>query len=141
MARPLYETAADLSREAKVMHTAAEKWQCDYLKLPLSYRLDFALIRNNRLVALAEIRVRNVTASKYPTIIFSVNKRAKANQLSDQIKVPSFFVVKYDDEIRYIDFAETPDEFQVGGRTGANRRDQADVELVGHYDVDRMMIL
>ena len=141
MARPLYETEADLSREARVMHTAAEKWNCDYLKLPLSYRLDFALIRSNRLVALAEIRVRNVKAETYPTIIFSVNKRAKANQLSDQTKVPSFFVVKYDDEIRYIDFAETPDDFQVGGRTGANRRDQADVELVGHYNVSRMKVL
>ena len=138
MGRPLYETDADLSREAVVMKLAATKWNCDYLKLPLSYRLDFALIRRNKLVALAEIRVRNVKAETYPTIIFSVNKRAKANQLSDQTKVPSFFVVKYDDEIRYIDFAETPDEFQVGGRTGANRRDQADVELVGHYDVSRM---
>ena len=138
MGRPLYETDADLSREAVVMKLAATKWNCDYLKLPLSYRLDFALIRRNKLVALAEIRVRNVKAETYPTIIFSVNKRAKANQLSDQTKVPSFFVVQYDDEIRYIDFAETPDEFQVGGRTGANRRDQADVELVGHYDVARM---
>ncbi len=138
MGRPLYETDADLSREAVVMKLAATKWNCDYLKLPLSYRLDFALIRRNKLVALAEIRVRNVKAETYPTIIFSVNKRAKANQLSDQTKVPSFFVVQYDDEIRYIDFAETPDEFQVGGRTGANRRDQADVELVGHYDVSRM---
>jgi hypothetical protein len=55
--------------------------------------------------------------------------------------VPSFFVVKYDDEIRYIDFAETPDDFQVGGRTRANRRDQADVELVGHYNVSRMKVL
>jgi len=138
LARPLYETDADLSREAKVMQTAAEKWNCDYMKLPLSYRLDFALVRRNKLVALAEIRVRNVKAETYPTIIFSVNKRAKANELSDQTKVPSFFVVQYDDEIRYIDFAETPDEFQVGGRTGSNRRDQADVELVGHYDVSRM---
>tara|TARA_R110000744_G_scaffold342627_3_gene447843 strand:+ start:316 stop:741 length:426 start_codon:yes stop_codon:yes gene_type:complete len=138
MGRPLYETDADLSREAVVMKLAATKWNCDYLKLPLSYRLDFALIRRNKLVALAEIRVRNVKAETYPTIIFSVNKRAKANQLSEQTKVPSFFVVQYDDEIRYIDFAETPDEFQVGGRTGANRRDQADVELVGHYDVARM---
>jgi hypothetical protein len=138
MGRPLYETDADLSREAVVMKLAATKWNCDYLKLPLSYRLDFALIRRNKLVALAEIRVRNVKAETYPTIIFSVNKRAKANQLSEQTKVPSFFVVQYDDEIRYIDFAETPDEFQVGGRTGANRRDQADVELVGHYDVSRM---
>lgn len=120
------------------MQTAAEKWNCDYMKLPLSYRLDFALVRRNKLVALAEIRVRNVKAETYPTIIFSVNKRAKANELSDQTKVPSFFVVQYDDEIRYIDFAETPDEFQVGGRTGSNRRDQADVELVGHYDVGRM---
>jgi len=120
------------------MQTAAEKWNCDYMKLPLSYRLDFALVRRNKLVALAEIRVRNVKAETYPTIIFSVNKRAKANELSDQTKVPSFFVVQYDDEIRYIDFAETPDEFQVGGRTGANRRDQADVELVGHYEVSRM---
>ena len=138
MGRPLYETDADLSREAVVMKLAATKWNCDYLKLPLSYRLDFALIRRNKLVALAEIRVRNVKAETYPTIIFSVNKRAKANQLSEQTKVPSFFVVQYDDEIRYIDFAETPDEIQVGGRTGANRRDQADVELVGHYDVARM---
>jgi hypothetical protein len=103
MGRPLYETDADLSREAVVMKLAATKWNCDYLKLPLSYRLDFALIRRNKLVALAEIRVRNVKAETYPTIIFSVNKRAKANQLSDQTKVPSFFVVQYDDEIRYIE--------------------------------------
>lgn len=138
MARPLYETEADLSREARVMQTAAERWECDYLKLPLSYRLDYALLRDERLVALAEIRVRFVPVSKYPTIIFSVMKRATANLLSEQLYVPSFFVVKYDDEIRYIDFRETPDDVTVGGRTGNNRRDHADVELVGHYKTDRL---
>lgn len=138
MARPLYETEDDLSREASVMQTAAEAWKCDYLKLPLSYRLDYALLRDERLVALAEIRVRFVPVRKYPTIIFSVMKRATANWLSEQLYVPSFFVVKYDDEIRYIDFRETPDDVTVGGRTGNNRRDHADVELVGHYQTDRL---
>jgi len=120
------------------MQAVAERWQCDYLKLPLSYRLDFALVRQQKIVALAEIRVRNVRAETYPTIIFSVLKRASANMLSEQIGVPSFFVVQYDDGIRYIDFSEKPDEVSVGGRTGASRRDHADVELVGNYKISRL---
>jgi len=138
LGRPLYETEADLSREAGVMQTAAEAWKCDYLKLPLSYRLDYALLRDERLVALAEIRVRFVSVMQYPTIIFSVMKRATANMLSDQLYVPSLFVVQYDDALRYIDFTETPDDVTVGGRTGQARRDHADVELVGHYRTDRL---
>ena len=138
MGRPLYETAADLSREGKVIAEASGVWRCDYLKLPISYRLDFAMIRANKIVGLTEVRCRNVQLNTYPTIHVSVMKRSAAQLLTSQVKVPSLFLIKYNDCLRYIDFEEEPDYITIGGRTGANRRDADDVELVANYNVKRL---
>jgi len=138
MGRPLYETDADLSREGAVITEASEVWRCDYLKLPISYRLDFAMIRSRKIVGLCEVRCRNVLLNTYSTIHVSVMKRSAAQLLTAQVKVPSLFLIKYQDCMRYIDFAEEPDYISIGGRTRANRRDADDVELVANYSVKRL---
>tara|TARA_R100001440_G_scaffold21949_1_gene35808 strand:+ start:2214 stop:2513 length:300 start_codon:yes stop_codon:yes gene_type:complete len=96
------------------------------------------LIRDNKLKALSEIRVRNFSSDKYETIIVSTMKRLTARSLSRELLVPSFFIVKFDDLIKYIDFDESPDSFEVGGRIGNTRRDADDVEIVCHYKIDRL---
>jgi len=138
MSRQMYETKEDLQRENLIIETVADKWHCKYIKLPIQYRLDFALIRNNKLKALSEIRVRNFSSDKYETIIVSAMKRLTARSLSRELLVPSFFIVKFDDLIKYIDFDESPDSFEVGGRIGNTRRDADDVEIVCHYKIDRL---
>lgn len=139
--RPLYETSEDLSREGEVMSSVAKIWQCDYFKLPLSYRLDFALSRHGRVISLCEVRCRNNSIKKYPTMICSVSKREKALSLSDCTGVTSVFLVQWTDAIGFIDFAVKPDFIAVGGRTGDNRRDYEDVEILCHYSVEHFTLV
>lgn len=138
MSRQMFETKEDLQRENSIIEKVADRWHCKYIKLPIQYRLDFALIRDNKLKAMSEIRVRNFRSDTYKTIIVSAMKRLTARSLSRELLVPSFFVVKFDDCIKYIDFNESPDSFEVGGRTGKTRRDSDDVEIVCHYKIDRL---
>ena len=141
MKRTVYETDSDLEKELELISLVSEKWQCSYFKLPISYRLDFALTRNDRIVSFVEVRCRNNSIDKYSTIVCAVNKRVKALELSAATDVKSIFLVKYTDKIAYIDFAVKPDSISIGGRTGKNRRDYEDVEPICHYSVERLTLI
>jgi hypothetical protein len=59
-----------------------------------------------------------------------------ARRLSEAMKVPCLFVIRYQDDIRFINFAEEPDSVQIGGRK--DRNDTQDIEIVFHYDRKRL---
>lgn len=136
MSKIMYETKQDLQREKRIIEKIANKWNCKYKKLPIQYRLDFALTRDSKIKALVEIRVRKFRSDRYKTIIVSAMKRLTARSLSKELSVPSYFVVKFDDCIKYIDFNELPESFEIGGRSNKTKRSEDDIEIVCHYLVD-----
>ena len=76
MARPLYETKDHLAAELDAMQRFADKYDYRFEKLPLQYRLDFAVFSNlsNRVRGLVEVRCRNISWEKYDTLIMSLKK-------------------------------------------------------------------
>ena len=132
----LWETQDDLDREAAVVAVYAKIKGCEYEKLPIQYKADYAFLRDEDLKALVEIRCRNVSHDKYDTIMLSLLKWHDVNAMARAINVPAMFVVRYTDGIYSIPLREMPDEITMGGR--ALMRDARDRELVVHYKVDRM---
>lgn len=132
----LWETADDLKREADVVALYAQYKNCDYEKLPIAYKADYAFLRDGEIVAFIEIRCRNVAHDEYPTIMLSLLKWHDVNAMAKAAGVPAMFVVRYTDGVYAIPFREMPDEITMGGR--ALQRDSRDREPVVHYNVSRM---
>lgn len=138
MTRPIYETADHLQTELIIAGIVSKKWKCEAKKLPMSNYLDFALCRRNRIHALIEIRSRTVAESKYKTIFCGLQKALAARELAKACKVPAFFVVKYTNNIKYINFDA---DFIVtyGGRN--QMRDWQDKGLLAEFSVADMVDL
>lgn len=135
--RPFYESDIDRSNEAAAIAVLADLYECSYRKLPISYGLDYALVRpDNSLLAIAEVKCRSNSSQTYPTIFVSALKRMKALELRRALNIPTLFVPVYTDGIFLIDFKEKPDSVTIGGRK--DRGDKADIEPMIHYRTERL---
>jgi hypothetical protein len=102
-------------------------------KLPISYRLDFAMFRDGKLRGFAEVKTRNNRHDSYPTLIISLGKVMAARQLAEVSETRSVLLVQYLDGLYWCNFA-TPFEVTMGGRW--DRGDDDDVEPVAHFPIE-----
>lgn len=132
MGRPTYETSADIDAETEVALLVAERWKATAHKLKKFYSTDWALIRNEVVMAFIEIKCRNNPRDKYPTLILSLDKVISMKNLASVSGKPVFLVVKYTDAICYTQNLR-PESIRLGGRT--DRNDAQDIEPVIHIPV------
>ena len=131
--RPRYERPRDLTNEQRVAARMKERG-IELHKLPMSYRLDFAMFRDSKLRGFAETKARNNRFRSYPTLMISLGKVMAARQLAEISDTRSVFL----DEIVWCDFA-SPFEVAMGGRW--DRGDDDDVEPVAHYRIETFKIV
>jgi len=131
--RPEYESQNDRNNEQAIIAVVESKWHCKAQKLKKRLELDFALIRNGKIVAFAEVKQRNVLHDTYKTFAISLHKWLKAKELSEACKIPVFFVIGYKDGIRWVKHDLTEYEMFMGGRT--DRGDAQDVEPMIHIPI------
>lgn len=130
--RPYYENQRDLSNEHLVATILKEKG-IDLVKMPISYRLDFAMLRKGKVRGFAEVKTRNNRHDKYPTLMISLGKVMAARQLSEATGTRSILLVKFLDGLYWCDFA-SPFNLEIGGRK--DRQDAADIEPVAHFPTE-----
>jgi len=140
MARPIYETAADLANEQSVADII-EADGFELYKLPMRYELDFAVYdftQRKKIVAFAEVKARRVRHDKYPTVMISLSKVLKARQLTEATGLPCYLLLRYLDCLAKLDFAA---EFEVmkGGRS--DRSDPQDADVCAYYQVSDLTIV
>lgn len=131
MSRPLYETQLDKTREAAAIQLAASRWRASPVKLPMQYRIDYALMRDDRIAALAEVKCRDVDASQYPSLMLSLAKWQAGIALAGLLRVPFIIVASYADGARFVKVNELDAAavtFGFGGRN--DRNDEQDMEPV-----------
>jgi hypothetical protein len=136
--RERYESGMDREAEERIIALACKNWKCTSEKMPISYVLDYALIREGGAVALAECKKRNNLMGQYPTIFIATKKLIAAQEFLC-FGLRTYFIVEWSDYTGYIDISEQPDEIQWGGR--GNMRDSADRELMAHYKIERVFKL
>jgi hypothetical protein len=139
MSRPTYETAADLNNEQRVAAILKSKG-FTAVKLPVQYRLDWAIIddETGKISSFGEVKSRTVAMDKYPDAMVSLSKVIKANDISACTNLPCYLIVLYRDALARVDFAS---EFQVrpGGRS--DRNDPQDRDVCAYYPITSFTIV
>jgi hypothetical protein len=128
--RPIYETKDDLGKEATVIQTLQQKWRVNFHKLPIRYHLDYAAVRDGRVVSYVEIKVRKYSMAQIDSFggyMLSVGKLQAAKQLCEISNATFCLAVQCSDGLYWIaikDYAEFP--VVITGRT--DRGDAQDIE-------------
>jgi hypothetical protein len=137
MSRPLYETPENLKREQEVANAIKEKWKCDIRKLPIAYRLDYMILKNNKPVAVLEIKCRN---AMYEEMYLSLHKWMAGKELSRNVGVPFILAYEFKDKgIYWHTVNEEKPELAVGGRT--DRGDWQDIEPMVVFRLSKFTVL
>lgn len=128
--RPLYESEQNRldEREAARKIALRKGWQIQ--KLPMQYRLDYALVDHAKTVkAFLEVKRRHNLRAKYDTFMISLSKYTAALHLTHDTGVPCWFAVQWDDSLELWRVREEMAvQFSVGGRV--DRNDSEDIEPV-----------
>ena len=103
--------------------------------MPRMYHLDFVLQDSvKRLRGFAEIKARNNERDRYTTYMIGISKVMAARKLTEVTKLGCILVVKWEDQIGWINFTDHQ-SFGLGGRT--DRCDSQDIEPVAYFDITR----
>ena len=130
--RVMYETENDLTSEKKVISHVSNSWNVASFKLPISYKLDYAMYREKELLGFAEVKCRTHRFGTFPTYIISLAKVMKAKDLWLYTHRPTILIVSWLDRIGYLDFSSNH-QIKQGGRS--DRNDWQDQEPMCHYDL------
>jgi hypothetical protein len=128
--RPIYETPQDLKNENEVVAYLSAAWGCNFVKLKISYGLDFAIMKDGGLVATSEIKCRNYDSAaidRFGGLMLSASKAHRAAEWMANHGAPLVLAVKLKDGL----FVATIEqwkayELKFTGRT--DRGDWQDVE-------------
>ena len=136
MTRPLYETKADLALEVGAIDEFCQKHSYDYRKLPIQYRLDYAIFKKNerQMCGMIEVKCRKISWSKYNTLILSLQKVMHMKSYSD-FGIRSGILLRNLDGLWLWKFNHNIDRIEWGGRYkgGPSKpRDDQDAEPVVH---------
>lgn len=137
--RLIYENTETRANERETSKRLEEKWSCGLVKLPRHYVMDYAAVRNDKVVSFVEIKCRTNAMEHYPTYMVAAHKPLKANELYMTFRLPSFLVVQWTDALGYVDFQKAGYDLRIGGRK--DRNDPADQEPVLHIPVERFDVV
>ncbi len=139
----MWENEDDRGRERAAFGFIQEKTGATLVKLPKTYTVDFAALRDGKVVSFGEYKYRNMAWGDYKTIVLSLKKFLAATQLYETTMYRTYFYVEdKNGDIRYVDITTAsrlngaPRTVTVGGRTKLTR-DFNDIEPVCHIPVNQ----
>lgn len=137
--RPLYETEADVSREAKVAHWLARRWKRQAVQLPKRYAVDYALVDpDGELTDWLEVKCRTNPMAQYPTYMLSAEKYWGMVRLQEASNRPVRLVVRWTDAVGVLS-VPCGHQLSFGGRV--DRGDRQDREPVVLFPIDSFEIV
>ena len=136
--RPMYENANDLRSEKNLISYVSDCWNVASYKLPMSYKIDYVMYRNESLVGFAEVKVRTHTFGTFPTYIISLAKVMEARRLARETNTKSILIVSWTDRTGYLDFF-SHHQIRHGGRS--DRNDWQDQEPMCHFDLKHFKVI
>lgn len=138
--RPFYETQEDLSREREVADEIARVWKCKVRKMPVSYRVDYALFSVNTLLAWLEIKCRRNAMKAYDTYMISADKIMSGLDLAHHANAPFLLVVKWSDGIGYTKITKLSD-YKIEFKGRDDRNDPNDMEPVAMIPIENFELI
>ncbi len=139
MSRPFYESMEDTLAEMSVAKIASARWDCKLEKLKRAYPVDFAVVKNGKIVSFAEVKCRKYDMSKLDSMsgfMLSLHKWIAAKSLCRETGLPFILLVKANDGIWFMKTDMfVNDGIVIGGRH--DRGDDQDVEPVVLLKADK----
>ena len=133
MIRPTYETEKDIRSEKDVAVLLKETHKLDCFKMPISYRIDWAVFTWGKLLGFMELKVRNVSRNQYPTLMLSLGKCVTGCNLAQFTNTAFWGAVKWTDSFGICRVGQPFENMGIGGRT--DRGDAADIEPVVYLPI------
>lgn len=135
---PRYETKEDLTNEESVAKIFCLNMNCTYKKVKEidDYSPDVTFWRDEKRVAVGEIKVRTNVRNFYPTYLISANKINSVNERWSP--TPFFLIVRWTDQICWVkvdDDSIRGWQIRMGGRE--DRNNPKDKELCYLIPVDQ----
>lgn len=133
MARPRYETDADLAREKAAVAVLCDALGCGAVKLPLASRADALLHHDGEAKTIVEFKYRRTRRGAYPTYMIG---RGKYDALCawTSLGFKAALLVEWADQLAYV---MVPIEHDTGEGGRTDRGDEHDIEEVVFIDVDK----
>lgn len=131
--RPFYEIEADLDNERDIIQALHLPKDITFEKLPISYKLDYAVIKDDKIAAFAEIKARKNTMGAYGTYMIALSKYLTAKEYLNTLGLHTYLIVRWTDVIGKVllsDFDKSQIRVKLGGRK--DRNDWQDIEPVVH---------
>lgn len=126
----LYETDEDRANQRRVADALAAHWRCGVMKMPERHAVDYLFGDDNGAMWI-EIKKRNVTSTKYKTLMIDKKKLEAGLAHSDGTGFPFGLVVHWNDGVFFVRVDNLHRYFiDLGGR--ADRADANDTDIVVH---------
>ena len=135
--RKQYETAADRAKEQALANAFAEHGY-DFYKLPMQYRLDFVVFKDNKAKAFIEVKHRNVRLLQYDTAMVSLSKLIQARLLTQHTGLPAYLLNVYMDNIARFDFAG---DYKLGKGGRSDRGDAQDADICAYFPIQAALVV
>lgn len=132
--RPIYESPADLQNEKDIVEKLTQMWGISFHKLPMSYHIDWLMVKDKQARGFAELKCRNNDRRKYPTFMISLAKWMRGKELAHELSTSFIIIVKWTDGIYFHKAGTYPITYGFGGRS--DRGDSQDMEPVVYIDTD-----
>lgn len=101
----LFRSKQDAVTESQVAKELARAWDCTVRSFGGKDHIDYYALRDGLTVAWIELKARQMPSTRYATVYFAFRKWIALQLATVGTGIPSFFVVRFEDEIRYIDVA------------------------------------
>lgn len=125
----IYQTQKDLDWQTDVANLLLTKYRCTLHSFAKLDPVDGWVEKDDRTVAIVEIKRRYVNRDTYPSIWISTRKRDALIDIAKGFPdARPLFIVYYDDSVCYIDVRNSGDMIVQGGRT--DRGAVNDIEMM-----------
>ena len=127
--RTQYETSEDLKNENRARTQIERDWGVRLHKLPIAYKLDWVVCRDESIVGWGEFKKRKISINKYNTIMLSSMKVKEMVSYATVVGKAMFFV-EFEEGLYFTEISPSDSRQGMwGGRTW-QRRDNQDEEPV-----------
>lgn len=135
MSRPLYQTSESLARETEFARELSRLWGCRFEKLPIAYKVDFLMFRNDEPRAWCEVKCREYEMDQLEIMggfMLSLAKWMEGKRLHEMTGLPFIVALQLPDGIWY----HKPTDFKYDGLKIGGRKDRGDWQ-----DVEPVILL
>ena len=133
---PINETPKDKERERKFGAYLATLWRCAMAELPQFYEIDFAAVRDRKVLSMVEVKCRKYEMHHFKTCILSMHKYAALRRvIRIHPDITAIFAVRWLDGDGYFVVGEE-DELDLEWEGRTDRGSQSDLEPCVKIPID-----